>query len=52
MLITIKEAAVHLGLACHQAQYLLAMGAIEGVSVGKARRIFAEGIEGYDKRGV
>jgi hypothetical protein len=51
-LTTVKEAAARLGLAYHQAQYLLLMGAIEGVSVGRAHRIFAEGIEGYDKRGV
>jgi hypothetical protein len=52
MLMTIKEATARLGLACHQAQYLILMDAVESASVGKDYRIFSEGLEDYDKRGV
>jgi excisionase family DNA binding protein len=50
--VTVKEAAGRLGLAYHQVQYLLSMGAIEGTSFGRCYRIFTGGIEEYDKRGV
>jgi excisionase family DNA binding protein len=50
MLWTVKQAARFLDMELHQTYYLLVMGAIEAVKVGKTWRIEPEAVRDYDKR--
>ena len=50
MLLTVKQAAQLLGLELHQVYYLLVMGEIESVKLGKAWRLVPEAVEEYGKR--
>jgi excisionase family DNA binding protein len=47
MLWTVKQAAVFLGLELHQVYYLLVMGDIEAVKVGKAWRVMPGSVREY-----
>ena len=50
MLWTAKTAAQFLRMEIHQVYYLLAMGYIEAVKVGKVWRLVPEAVIDYDKR--
>jgi hypothetical protein len=50
MLWTVKNTARFLGMELYQVYYLLGMGEIEGVKIGKAWRLAPEAVKEYDKR--
>ena len=50
MLITVKEAAGILRMELHQVYYLLTMGEIEAVKIGKAWRLSPDAVSEYDRR--
>jgi excisionase family DNA binding protein len=50
MLWTVKKAARFLTLKPHQVYYLLMMGEIEAVKIGRIWRLTPEGVKEYDKR--
>ena len=50
MLLTAKEAAVLLRMELHQVYYLLTMGEIESIKVGKAWRLAPDAVSEYAKR--
>jgi excisionase family DNA binding protein len=47
---TVKNTARYLGVELYQVYYLLSMGEIEGVKIGKAWRMAPEAVKEYDKR--
>ena len=47
MFLTVKQAAHYLGLDLCQVYYLLNMGEIEAVKVGKAWRVTSDGVCAY-----
>ena len=50
MLWTVKKAARELGMEPYQVYYLVAMGQIEAIKIGKLWRLEPEAVEDYDKR--
>jgi excisionase family DNA binding protein len=50
MLWTVKKAAKFLGMEPHQVYYLLAIGEIESIKIGRAWRLEPESVEDYAKR--
>ena len=50
MFITVKEAAQTLRMEPHQVYYLLTMGEIESVKIGKAWRLAPEAVDEYAQR--
>ena len=50
MLWTVKDTARYLGLEPHQVYYLVGMGEIESVKVGKLWRLEPEGVDEYAER--
>lgn len=47
MFLTVKQAADYLRLDCHQVYYLLTMGEIEAVKIGKAWRLVNCAVQAY-----
>jgi len=47
---TVKEAALTLRMDLHQVYYLLTMGKIESIKIGKAWRLAPEAVDEYAKR--
>ncbi len=47
---TVTQAAKYLSLELHQVYYLLVMGYIDAIKVGKGWRIVPEAVKTYDKR--
>ena len=50
MFLTVKEASRILQMELHQVYYLLVMGEIESVKIGKAWRLVPEAVNDYVKR--
>ena len=50
MLLTVKEAADTLRMELHQVYYLLTMGEIESVKIGKAWRLAPDAVSEYAER--
>ena len=50
MLLTVREAALALRMELHQVYYLLMMGEIESVKIGKAWRLAPDAVGEYAKR--
>lgn len=50
MLLTIPQAAIILGIGQTKLYELLAQGAVESVSIGRAKRIPREALEAYVRR--
>jgi excisionase family DNA binding protein len=50
MLLKVKEAALTLNMELHHVYYLLTMGEIEAVKIGKAWRLAPEAVDEYAER--